>query len=132
MIWIFPLNCGRQLLEQAKNLVITGHIHPDGDCLGSMLALHEYLVQSGKQVRLLLDDDVPALYSLLAGKRRNPSPGQHAFDADLLIVVDASDADRVAGVKEVSHRQDPQYRSSHLQHQVCRLLLCRQYRCRHR
>ncbi|MDR3592200.1 MAG: bifunctional oligoribonuclease/PAP phosphatase NrnA [Negativicutes bacterium] len=90
-----------KLIRQATKVVITGHIHPDGDCLGSMLALYEHLQKSGKQVQLLLDDDVPALYRFLPGSGQIRRPGSTGVDADLLIVVDASDADRIAGVQEV-------------------------------
>jgi len=90
-----------KLIEQAKTLVITGHIHPDGDCLGSMLALHEHLVKKGKHVHLLLDDEVPALYRFMPGSDQIRRPGSGRIDADLLIVVDASDVERIAGVIEV-------------------------------
>ncbi|MDR3563572.1 MAG: bifunctional oligoribonuclease/PAP phosphatase NrnA [Negativicutes bacterium] len=90
-----------KLLQDADTLVVTGHIHPDGDCLGSMLALYEYLSSSGKQVQLLLDDDVPALYSFLPGSEKIGRPENRTITADLLVVVDASDAERIANVKNL-------------------------------
>lgn len=86
------------MLRQAKSFVITGHVHPDGDSLGSMLALHEYLVRAGKVSCLLLDDDIPKSYDFLPGIKQIRRPGKLPVIADLLIVLDASDADRVAGV----------------------------------
>ncbi len=86
-----------QMLGEAEKLVITGHIHPDGDSLGSMLALYAPLAAQGKQVTLLLDDELPAVYRFLPGAeliRRPAGP----VAADLLVVLDASDADRIAGV----------------------------------
>jgi nanoRNase/pAp phosphatase (c-di-AMP/oligoRNAs hydrolase) len=29
----------KKTLEKAKKIALLGHIHPDGDCLGSMLGL---------------------------------------------------------------------------------------------
>lgn len=90
-----------KLLNQARTLVITGHVHPDGDCLGSMLALYEHLAASGKQVQLLLDDNVPTVYDFLPGCDQIRRPGNKPIVADLLIVLDASDVERIAGVKAV-------------------------------
>lgn len=88
-----------QMLREADRIVITAHIHPDGDSLGSMLALYAPLAAQGKQVLMLLDDEVPAVYRFLPGSdliRRPEGP----VKADLLIVLDASDADRITGVDE--------------------------------
>jgi len=93
------LETAAKLLTQANNLVITGHIHPDGDCLGSMLALQEYLESLDKKVELLLDDDLPTLYTFLPGSARIRRPGNTPVTTDLLVIVDASDAERVATVK---------------------------------
>ncbi len=86
-----------KMLAEAETLAITGHIHPDGDSLGSMLALYAPLAAQGKQVTLLLDDEIPAVYKFLPGVEliRRPAGPQ---TADLLVVLDASDADRIAGV----------------------------------
>ncbi|MBP2654905.1 MAG: phosphoesterase RecJ domain protein [Firmicutes bacterium] len=90
-----------KLLTQARRLVITGHIHADGDCLGSMLALYALLSSSGKEVEMLLDDDVPQVYDFLPGIVNIRRPGREVIEADLLVVLDASDAERITGVKEV-------------------------------
>jgi phosphoesterase RecJ-like protein len=90
-----------ELLNQADNLVITGHIHPDGDCLGSILALYEYLESAGKNVQILLNDNVPSLYAFLPGSQDIRRPGPSPVHADLLVVLDTSDAERIAAVKSV-------------------------------
>ncbi|MBP2642624.1 MAG: phosphoesterase RecJ domain protein [Firmicutes bacterium] len=88
-----------KLLREAHRVVITGHIHPDGDCLGSMLACYDLLTGLGKEVEVLLDDEIPAVYSFLPGvdKVRRPS---EVIEADFLVVVDASDRERITGVSE--------------------------------
>ncbi len=90
-----------ELINQADNLVITGHIHPDGDCLGSILALYEHLTSAGKTVDILLADDVPASYVFLPDSHNIRRPGSAPIHADLLVVLDASDAERIAAVKSV-------------------------------
>jgi phosphoesterase RecJ-like protein len=88
-----------ELLAGAKRLVITAHINPDGDSLGSMLALYEAMAAMGKEVRLLLDDDVPAVYGFLPGAGLIARP-EGKTEAELLVVLDASDVDRIAAVAE--------------------------------
>jgi phosphoesterase RecJ-like protein len=88
-----------EMLAAANRIVITAHIHPDGDSLGSMLALYAPLAAMGKQVLLLLDDDVPAVYGFLPGADLIARPAGKTA-AELLVVLDASDADRIAGVAE--------------------------------
>ncbi len=87
-------------IRKASRIIITAHVHPDGDCLGSMLALNEYLLSSGKNVSMLLDDEIPAMYSFLYGCRDIHKPVPTAvISADLLIVIDASDLERIGNVK---------------------------------
>ena len=38
------------LLKENRSFVLTAHVSPDGDSLGSMLAFYEFLTQQGKQV----------------------------------------------------------------------------------
>jgi len=45
-----------ELLEASESIVITAHKSPDGDAVGSSLALMHYLVSQGKRVRVLLPD----------------------------------------------------------------------------
>jgi phosphoesterase RecJ-like protein len=88
-----------RMLAEAERIVITAHIHPDGDSLGSMLALYAPLAACGKTVWLLLDDEVPAVYRFLPGAELIRRP-EGEVAADLLVVLDASDADRIVGVGE--------------------------------
>ena len=44
-------NTLKELLSTPKRIVITTHKGPDGDAMGSSLALYNYLVKKGHQVR---------------------------------------------------------------------------------
>lgn len=48
-----------QALQDHESFAICGHVNPDGDCLGSMLALGGALRAMGKQVDCLLVEDTP-------------------------------------------------------------------------
>lgn len=55
----------KQAIIESKDIAITGHINPDGDCIGSILALGIGLINIGKRVHLVLQDSVPKRYKNL-------------------------------------------------------------------
>ena len=57
----------RDTLLQGHSFLLTSHAHPDGDSLGSQLALAGALQQLGKQVRIINSDPAPSLYAFLPG-----------------------------------------------------------------
>lgn len=89
------------LLSRHSNIVITAHVHPDGDSLGSMLGLAHFLSKKDKNIKLLIDDDVPAVYDFLPGSEMIEQPGSQRIKADLLVILDASDLERIGRVKDV-------------------------------
>lgn len=52
-------------LREYDSFVISGHIRPDGDSLGSTIALGDSLRKTGKQVLLVNEDPVPGNLSFL-------------------------------------------------------------------
>ena len=90
------------LLKAAKKLVIVSHVSPDGDTLGSSLALMHALRMLGKEVIMNVDDDISTVYSFLPGiaEYRRFAP-EESVDADLLVIVDASSADRAGNALDV-------------------------------
>lgn len=91
-----------QRLLEAKKLVLTAHVHPDGDSLGSLLGLESLLTVLGKQVEIWLDDEVPPAYRFLPGWECIQRLPENAvrLDGDLLVVLDASDKGRIGRVGE--------------------------------
>ena len=49
----------RVFLETPKNIVIIGHRNPDGDAVGSTLALKHYLDKKGHTATVLMPNDYP-------------------------------------------------------------------------
>lgn len=90
----------RQRLQASQKIVLTPHIHPDGDCLGSMLGLYHVLKSQHKEVYMLLDDEVPKSFQFLPGQEEIGKP-EKEIEADLLVIVDASDFERIGHVKNV-------------------------------
>lgn len=87
-------------LQAAKSVVITGHVHPDGDCLGSILALNRYLRHNNINSRMILDDDIPSHFGFLSDLNLIEKPKEQ-IEANLLVVLDASDRERIGKVNEL-------------------------------
>ena len=83
----------KRMLE-ANHIVIVSHVHPDGDTLGSALALYDVLVRLGKKVtHYNKNSELPLVYDFLPGysKIKNTLPKQF----DLVISCDCSTRDRL-------------------------------------
>ncbi len=88
------------LLAQDK-LVLCPHVSPDGDALGSTLALKMALEKAGKKVTVMVDDDVPKAFGFLPQIDCFVKPAEgEVVEADLLVVLDASSLDRIGKVAQ--------------------------------
>jgi phosphoesterase RecJ-like protein len=89
-----------ELFKTCKKFAIVGHINPDGDCIGSALALKTVLNSLGKAGDIYLDERVlPRQFSYLNGYDtiRNGTPDTF----DLLVIVDMNSADRMGKYEEL-------------------------------
>ena len=60
--FLFSMNIYTQILQaaqKAENIVITAHKSPDGDSIGSSMALYHYLKQQNKNVSICHPDPIP-------------------------------------------------------------------------
>lgn len=84
------------ILQNHRNIGIISHFRPDGDAIGSVIALGLALRQLGKHVTLWNEDPVPARYRFLEGSELiSPLPEQRPSDIDLLICLDTGDWKRL-------------------------------------
>ncbi len=86
-------------LMAANSFVLTSHVNPDGDAIGSCLGLKFILESLGKKVQVLIDDDVPKFLSIMPGLDEVKKPVEDHYDADYLVILDAC-LDRVGTVPE--------------------------------
>lgn len=77
-----------KLITQAQKIVVIQGENPDGDSLGSSLALEELLGDQGKTISLYCATDVPKYMHYIKGWDRVESI--FPTDADLAIIVDTS------------------------------------------
>lgn len=79
------------LVGAHSRFLLTTHIRPDGDGLGSMLALANALELRGKSVRMTVASSLPPRYDFLDPEKRIRQfapPGDAYRDADAAIVLD--------------------------------------------
>jgi phosphoesterase RecJ-like protein len=87
-------------IADAQDIVLACHINPDGDTLGTMIALGLGLEQLGKRVTLLSADGVPDTLQFLPEVGR-VQVSTDRRDFDLAIVVDAGDITRAGKNQDV-------------------------------
>ena len=80
-----------QLVREHRRFLLTTHIRPDGDGLGSMLALGDALERQGKAVKMTVASTLPPRYDFMDPTKRvqrfHP-PGDEYRDAEAAIVLD--------------------------------------------
>lgn len=86
-------------LLAADSVLITAHVNPDGDALGSSLAMYHLLRQMDKEVQVLIDDDIPEAFGFLPDINIIRKPEEERYQADLLVLLDVS-MDRTGRVIE--------------------------------
>lgn len=91
-------------LRRYQRFIVTSHVHPDGDAVGSVLAMGWILRQLGKTARLVLPERVPAAYAFLPGQENVRAVADVLTEGELLadavVVVDCSDPGRLGAVRE--------------------------------
>lgn len=89
-------------LKAANKILVTAHIQPDGDAIGSTLAAMLMLRSIGKTAQIFIDDSVRKNLHALPhfDEIRRPKDGE-TFDADLLLILDTS-PDRIGNVRKLT------------------------------
>ena len=83
----------RQRLEAAGNVLVVSHVRPDGDAIGSLLAMGLALQDAGKTVQMVLADGLPASFRHLEGTEQIRKQPEGTIDT--FITVDCADFKRV-------------------------------------
>ncbi|NOZ07821.1 MAG: bifunctional oligoribonuclease/PAP phosphatase NrnA [FCB group bacterium] len=88
-----------KLIREAHKIVLTTHIHPDGDGLGCEVALYHHLKSMGKECRILNISPVPHQYDFLNDggiiEYFTEKDRPWVAEADLGVILDVGDANRI-------------------------------------
>lgn len=93
-------------LASCESFAISGHVNPDGDCLGSALALAHALRGLGKSATVLLVEDTPIEPGLafLPGLDKALPAERYTDSPDAFVYVDVSVSERIGKSAEVLKR----------------------------
>jgi bifunctional oligoribonuclease and PAP phosphatase NrnA len=99
-----PFDILKTYINSSSRFVLTTHVNPDGDGLGSEIALALYLKSKGKEVSIMNSSATPDNYLFLLQLHSILfyDPSIHAKsieEADVLIVLDANHPDRLGSMK---------------------------------
>ncbi len=93
-------------LRARDNFVITGHVSPDGDCLGSQLALACTLRQMGKRAVCVLakNDPIGRPLSVLPGASDMVPAALYDGPCDVFVAVDVPTVERIGDAARLLER----------------------------
>ena len=84
------------LFNRYNEFALSTHINPDGDAIGSQLALYLFLTKLGKSVKMFNTDAVPRNYKFLpCWKSIEDINAISTYQPEVLIVLDASKLERI-------------------------------------
>lgn len=96
-----------KILDGGTNVVICTHVNPDGDAIGSSLALKHYFERKGKQATVVVPNVFPDFLTWLPGAdtiliyTKHQEQIRAVLDAaDLVIVCDLNQPNRLGGMEE--------------------------------
>ncbi len=92
----------KRMFEACRNVVIVTHVSPDGDAIGSSLALYEYLKKKGKMVSVVVPNYFPDFLRWMKDSDRIVQFDFHRAQAksllayaDLVVVLDLNEGHRL-------------------------------------
>jgi bifunctional oligoribonuclease and PAP phosphatase NrnA len=105
------ISAAKHLISAATKIIVTAHKSPDGDAVGSTLALNNFLLSIGKNSIVLLPDSAPDFLTWMSGAKdiliydKNAEAAQKEIaSADLIFSLDYNNLSRVGKEMEASLR----------------------------
>ncbi len=101
------INIIKELIENPKRIVIITHANPDGDAIGSSLALYSILIQEKHHVSVITPNEFPSFlawmpYSsnIMVNKHNKKKVSEEIKNADIIFCLDFNDVRRMEGIEE--------------------------------
>lgn len=116
-----------ELLDNSQKIVLTCHVRPDGDALGSTLGLAHLCHSLGKEARVIVPDQPPRTLNFMPGfhdlaifTKHDPYCQKLVAEADLIICCDFNKPSRQDQLESliqnaecpkvlIDHHEDPDY-----------------------
>jgi len=115
----------KEIIGHSRSIVITSHHNPDGDAIGSILALSLLLSKMGKEAIAMVPNDYPAFLKWMPGSneviifRQNEEKAKDLISrSDLIFCLDYNALNRIGAIEEalreaegkkilIDHHPDP-------------------------
>jgi phosphoesterase RecJ-like protein len=96
-----PIDAILQIIRDGERFLVCSHSRPDGDAVGSVLAMGKFLEQIGKRADLVTADRIPAVYRKLPGAigMRTAMRVHGPYDAAILLECDSAERTRLRGLE---------------------------------
>ena len=99
------LRAVRERLLEARSVVLTTHVNPDGDGIGSMVALAHWLMRQGAEATIITPSRVPDSLHFLLGDvpaliGEDPAAADPLAGADTVAILDTAEIKRLGPVGE--------------------------------
>ena len=119
----FSLDKATELIQNAEKIILTAHLNPDGDALGSTLALYNIFKKQDKVCSVVLPNNIPDTFKWMPScndiKIWNSELEDEIKNADLIFILDFNTTTRVDKMQKVveeskakkimiDHHPDPQ------------------------
>lgn len=126
----------KALISKSQNIVIVTHYNPDGDAMGSSLALYNYLIKLDKKVTVITPNEYPEFLHWLPGNKKvipfssnQKKASALVLKSDLIFTLDFNNYSRLEGLGEVlktasakkiliDHHQQPDTYATLMYHDV--------------
>ena len=92
------------------NIVVIGHVAPDGDAIGAALAVRHAFAKMGKRACVALSDKVPDKYMFMPGAEEICAVNALPFEPDCAFAVDVSEHHRMGSAAAIFDKA--QYRAN--------------------
>jgi phosphoesterase RecJ-like protein len=103
-----------EVLKKYETFLILSHVNPDGDALGSQLALYSLLSDLGKKALVVNSDPVPLAYRFLPNAGFFTQDIEHNTQFDVVLVLDCGNPDRTGA--ELAAKIHPKHALINIDH----------------
>ena len=93
-----------ELLQGAKKVALSGHIRPDGDCVGSVMSVYQYIKKNMTEIEVKAFLETPSsVFDCIEGVEDIDSSMDTTEEYDVFIAMDCT-ADRLGNAQNIFNR----------------------------
>ncbi len=95
-----------EIVENNNSFWVVSHVNPDGDAVGSAVALYHFLKKNKKKVTIIMPSEFPSIYRFLLNDKDIPLfigeiPDTYEEKPDIIWILDMSIWDRLGPISDI-------------------------------